>query len=75
MCEKYSFLTQNRLKNFLYNNINGFREKVVRKFGRIILIDEEAFLEYVANGTSSKQNYITKYNETNPEETPKPDNQ
>jgi hypothetical protein len=55
--EKYPFLTKNMLKNHLFKNTGGFREKVVKKFGRLILLDEEAFLLFLAN---SKENAIEK---------------
>jgi hypothetical protein len=47
LVEKYSFLTENMLKNMLFKNLEGFREKTVKKFGERILIDELAFLEYL----------------------------
>lgn len=46
-CSKYSFLTQNTLKNLMFKNTGGFREKVVRKLGRKILINEEALLRFL----------------------------
>jgi hypothetical protein len=59
--EKYSFLTKNRLKNLLAKNVMGFREKVIRKLGRLNLIDEDALLffisenqEEVAKGTHKR---------------------
>jgi hypothetical protein len=48
-CEKYPFLTENMLKNLLFKNIGGFREAVVRKIGRRLLLDEEALLRFIAN--------------------------
>ena len=48
-CEKYPFLTENLLKNHLYKNIDGFRDKIVRRLGRRVLIDEVALLEFIAN--------------------------
>jgi hypothetical protein len=46
--EKYPFLTTNRLKNLLAKDSKGFREKVVRKLGRLNLIDEEALLVFIS---------------------------
>jgi hypothetical protein len=46
--EKYPFLTTNRLKNLLAKDAKGFREKVVRKLGRLNLIDEEALLVFIS---------------------------
>jgi hypothetical protein len=47
--QKYPFLTENMLKNILFKNIGDFREKVVRKLGRRILLDEEALLIFISN--------------------------
>lgn len=47
--EKYPFLTQNMLKNILYKNIRGFRNQVVCKVGRRLLLDEEALLAFLAD--------------------------
>lgn len=48
-CQKYSFLTENMLKNLLFKNIGGFRSKVVRKLGARILLDEEAMLLFISS--------------------------
>ncbi len=48
-CKKYPFLTENMLKNLLFKNHNGFRDKIVRRLGRRIFIDEIALLEFIAN--------------------------
>lgn len=48
-CEKYPFLTENMLKNLLFKNVGGFREKIVRKLGRRIILDEDALLLYLTN--------------------------
>lgn len=47
-CEKYSFLTENVLKNLLFKNIGSFRSKVVRKLGRRIILDEDALLLFLS---------------------------
>ena len=47
VCDKYRFLKRNTLKNLLSRNTNGFREKVVRKLGRLNLYDEEALLRFL----------------------------
>lgn len=47
--QKYPFLSENMLKNILFKDIGGFREKVVRKLGRRILLDEEALLLFISN--------------------------
>ncbi len=44
---KYSFLTENTLKNLLFKNTDGFRDKVARKLGRKVILDEEALLSYL----------------------------
>jgi len=46
---KYSILSENTLKNLLFKNTNGFRDKVARKLGRKVIIDEEALLNYLKN--------------------------
>jgi hypothetical protein len=56
--EKYSFLTKNRLKNLLAKNALGFREKVIRKLGRLNLIDEDALLFFI----SENKEEVTKGN-------------
>ena len=48
-CQKYSFLTENMLKNLLFKDIGGFRSKVVRKIGRRLILDEAAFLTFISN--------------------------
>ncbi len=48
-CQKYPFLSENMLKNLLFKDIGGFRNKVVRKWGRRILLDEDALLLYIAS--------------------------
>lgn len=47
-CQKYSFLTENMLKNLLFKDIGSFRSKVVRKLGRRIILDEQALLRFLA---------------------------
>ena len=47
--QKYTFLTANMLKNFLFKDIGGFRSKVVRKVGRRIFLDEIALLRFLAD--------------------------
>ena len=51
---KYQFLTENMLKNLLFKNIGGFRNSVVRKLGRRILLDEEALLLFISNSTGNE---------------------
>jgi len=46
--EKYAFLTENMLKNLLFKNPGGFRDKVVRKLGRRIVLDEKALLAFIS---------------------------
>ncbi|EKE08552.1 MAG: hypothetical protein ACD_17C00103G0001 [uncultured bacterium] len=46
--EKYAFLTENMLKNLLFKNPGGFRDKVVRKLGRRIVLDEKALLTFIS---------------------------
>ena len=47
LIEKYPFLTKNRLKNLLFKNRGGFRDKAVRRLGRGLLIDESALLHFI----------------------------
>jgi len=44
---KYSFLTENALKNLLFKNTRGFRDKVAKKLGRKIILDEEALIRFL----------------------------
>lgn len=46
--EKYAFLTANMLKNLLFKNPGGFRDRVARKIGRRIVLDEQALLMFIA---------------------------
>jgi hypothetical protein len=62
--EKYSFLTENMMKNFLFKNLNGFREKCVKKIGRRILIDEELFLQFINDCPSEMKNWQGKKNQS-----------
>ena len=48
-CKKYPFLTENMLKNLIFKNHNGFRDKIVRRLGRRVVINEVALLEFIAN--------------------------
>ena len=47
--EKYKFLNKNRMKNLLAKNKNNFRDKCIRKIGHLSLLDEDAFLAYIAS--------------------------
>jgi hypothetical protein len=49
LIEKYPFLTRNRLKNLLFRNSGGLREKAVRRLGRNLLIHEEALLQLISD--------------------------
>ena len=46
--EKYPFLSENMLKNLLFKNIGCFRDKVVKKIGRRIILDEVALLLFLS---------------------------
>jgi hypothetical protein len=52
--EKYRFLSANMLKNLLFKNTDGFRNKVVRKLGRRVLLDEEAFLLFISSSQEER---------------------
>lgn len=54
-CQKYPFLTENMLKNLLFKDIGGFRSKVIRKIGRRIILDEEAFLLFLSESTGKEE--------------------
>lgn len=56
-CEKYTFLTQNMLKNLLFKNIGGFRNKVARKIGRRLILDEKALLRFLANSSEEEKKH------------------
>lgn len=45
--QRYPFLTENVLKNLLFKNIGGFRDRVVRRLGRKVLLNEEALLMFL----------------------------
>ena len=47
--EKYKFLSENVLKNLLFKNVDGFRNKVARKLGRRTLLCESSLLEFIEN--------------------------
>lgn len=44
--EKFDFLTENMLKNWLFENTDQFRTKVAKKIGRRIFLCEEALLRF-----------------------------
>lgn len=50
--ERYGFLTENMLKNLLFKNVDGFRDKVVKKLGRRILLDDSAMQLFLQHRTS-----------------------
>jgi hypothetical protein len=52
--EKYPFLSENMLKNLLFKNIGFFRDKVVKKIGRRIILDEVALLLFLS-GSNEKE--------------------
>jgi hypothetical protein len=52
--EKYPFLTRNILKNLIFKNVQGFRSRCICKIGRRLLIDEVAFLQFIADGKEKK---------------------
>lgn len=54
LVKKYQFLTLNMMKNILFKNIDGFREKVTTRIGRRILFDEELFLKYLSENKHSQ---------------------
>ena len=47
LVDKHKFLTENMVKNFLHKNIGNIRGKCTKKIGRIILIDEEKFFQFI----------------------------
>ncbi len=63
LCDKYKFINTSHLKNILTRNFNAFREKVVRKLGRINLFDEEAFLRFIEESKAHKENTLNETNE------------
>lgn len=50
VCKKYPYFTLNSLKNILYKNYDGFKEKCVRRVGkRKILFNEKELINYIEN--------------------------
>lgn len=47
LVEKYKFLSENMVKNFLHKNIDNVREKCVHRLGRRVLFNEAAFLNFL----------------------------
>lgn len=67
LIEKYPFLTQNMVKNILYKNLDNIRERTVKKFGRRILINEDAFLKFIQDLPPSRENWQSHKNKINNE--------
>jgi hypothetical protein len=53
--EKYPFLSENMLKNLLFKNIGCFRDKVVKRIGRRIILDEEALLLFLSESNEKER--------------------
>ncbi|MBS0649428.1 MAG: hypothetical protein JSS10_09445 [Verrucomicrobia bacterium] len=53
--EKYPFLSENMLKNLLFKNIGFFRDKVVKKIGRRIILDEVALLLFLSESNKKER--------------------
>jgi hypothetical protein len=53
--EKYPFLSENMLKNLLFKNIGRFRDKVVKKIGRRIILDEIALLIFLSESNEKER--------------------
>lgn len=45
--EKYEMIPEGGLRHLIFQNIDDFNIKVVKKVGRKILLDEEAFMKYI----------------------------
>lgn len=45
--EKYHAIPEGGIRHLIFTNRDGFNTKVVKKIGRKILLDEEAFLRFI----------------------------
>jgi len=44
--EKYPFIPMGGIRHMIFKNVD-FRDRVVKKVGKKILLDEQAFLEFI----------------------------
>ena len=49
--EKYSAIPEGGIRHLIFTNRDNFNERVVKKLGRKILLDEHAFLTYIDEHT------------------------
>jgi hypothetical protein len=45
--EKYQSIPEGGIRHLIFTNRNNFNARVVKKLGRKILLDEEAFLDFI----------------------------
>ncbi len=45
--EKYQSIPKGGIRHLIFTNRDNFNGKVVKKIGRKILLDEEAFLDFI----------------------------
>lgn len=51
--EKYKAIPEGGIRHLIFTNKNDFNQKVVKKLGRKILLDEQAFLEFIDQHTKN----------------------
>ncbi len=49
--EKYPAIPEGGIRHLIFTNKDNFNERVVKKLGRKILLDEHAFLSYIDEHT------------------------
>lgn len=47
LLEKHKYLTENMIKNWLFKDVNGFRNKVVRRVGRTLFFSEPDLMTFI----------------------------
>ncbi len=62
LVKKHSFLTKNMIKNLIHKNLDNIREKCLKKFGRRILVDEDAFFKFIDDCPPTRENWQGKKN-------------
>ncbi|PIS00450.1 MAG: hypothetical protein COT84_07580 [Chlamydiae bacterium CG10_big_fil_rev_8_21_14_0_10_35_9] len=45
--EKYQAIPEGGIRHLIFTNKHNFNQRVVKKLGRKILLDEQAFLNYI----------------------------
>lgn len=45
--KKHPTFTEGAIRNYIYQNVNNFKEKVIRKVGSRVYINEKLFFEWI----------------------------